>query len=453
MIELKNDTLCFSFPKVMEELENLAKEYFQQVLPSILAEDRDAALNEVLRSDYRFRRATEKQQESLRRLVHELSDERIKDAFDSAVREAAKFNSHSSFWSKFRSKAPGEMAINFQRTFRIPDDHNDYHLPPGLGSFPVRHLDDFEDRAPSSWLERGGVLMPMYQSEALWLNFNASYPFAVKIASGKINAITGEDWRSGLNRQPQDYLVLPQQPWLDGFAVAKGIIRQFVAMPLGGGYSVEEQITGKAEFGGIQIQVYPMKAAVCFQREILHRLPKKLEELLPDLLPEPKDEEEGNVRYSRMSCLDMDIPSISDNTSPNRRSILPMGLGAGGRMKQEIYEDRNDPEVWDLNDTSRCFIHLCNALVWREITGTNPPHPPVTAEEYERHGLPWFDFYRDDVPALQGSKILAGVKTVATMSKEKGDQAVLGNDSVKTGIPIQFGPKKRPTQGELWKKD
>lgn len=64
--------------------------------------------------------------------------------------------------------------------------------------------------------------------------FGGGYPFAMKTASGKINAITGEEWQSGLNRQPQDYLVLPEQPWLDGFAVEKGIIRQFVAMPLQG---------------------------------------------------------------------------------------------------------------------------------------------------------------------------------------------------------------------------
>ena len=122
-------------------------------------------------------------------------------------------------------------------------------------------------------------------------------------------------------------------------------------------------------------------------------------------------------------------------------------------MKQEIYEDRNDPEVWDLNDTSRCFVHLCNALVWREITGTNPPQPPVTAKEYKRHGLPWFDFYRDDAPALEGSKILAWVKTVVTISKEKGNQTVIGNDSVKTGTPINCGPKQRPTQVKEWKND
>jgi hypothetical protein len=39
-------------------------------------------------------------------------------------------------------------------------------------------------------------------------------------------------------------MVSPEQPWLDGFAIEKGVIRQFVAIPLGNGYSVEEQVTG-----------------------------------------------------------------------------------------------------------------------------------------------------------------------------------------------------------------
>ena len=38
--------------------------------------------------------------------------------------------------------------IEFQRTLRIPDDDRNYPLPPGLGRFPLRHLDDFADRLP-----------------------------------------------------------------------------------------------------------------------------------------------------------------------------------------------------------------------------------------------------------------------------------------------------------------
>lgn len=155
-------------------------------------------------------------------------------------------------------------SIDFQRTLRIPDDGRDYPLPPGLGAFPLRHLDDFAHSVPGDWLKRGGVMMPMAQAEAMWLSFGdgfrrGGYPFAVKIATGKINAVSGEPWTPHLNRDPQDYIVLPEQPWLDGYCVERGVIRQFVAMPLGQGYSVEEQLTGEAEWGGVQILVYPMK--------------------------------------------------------------------------------------------------------------------------------------------------------------------------------------------------
>jgi hypothetical protein len=139
-------------------------------------------------------------------------------------------------------------------------------------------VDDFADRLPAVLLRRGGVVMPMWQAEAMWIHFAGAlgdtasgYPFAVKIATGKINAVTGQAWAEPLQREPQDYVVTPRQPWLDGYCVEKGIIRQFVAMPLGQGYTVEEQLTGAAEHGGLQIVAYPMKA------EVYERLQRKPE--------------------------------------------------------------------------------------------------------------------------------------------------------------------------------
>ena len=70
-------------------------------------------------------------------------------------------------------------------------------LPAGLGAFPLRSVDDFPATAPASWLQRGGVVLPMYQTEALWISFSARYPFAVKIAAGKINAVSGAAWCRG----------------------------------------------------------------------------------------------------------------------------------------------------------------------------------------------------------------------------------------------------------------
>ena len=100
-----------------------------------------------------------------------------------------------------------------------------HRVPAGLGAFPLRSVDDFPATAPASWLQRGGVVMPMDQSEALWARFSARYPFAVKIAAGKINAVSGEMWTAEQQSEPQDYAVVPGQPWLDGFSVGQGLIR------------------------------------------------------------------------------------------------------------------------------------------------------------------------------------------------------------------------------------
>src|SRR6516162_888481 len=148
------------------------------------------------------------------------------------------------------------LKVVFQRTLRIPDDGRSYPLPPGFGSFPVRRVDDYADRVPEEWRERGGVFIPMYQREAMWIAFEGQHwkPRAVKIGVGKVCAITGQPWSEDLHGHPQDYVVTPPQPWLDGICAGVGMIRQFVAMPLGMGYTVEGQVTGEERFGGVQLK-------------------------------------------------------------------------------------------------------------------------------------------------------------------------------------------------------
>lgn len=296
-----------------------------------------------------------------------------------------------------------ELSISLQRTLRIPDDGSDYPLPPGLGEFPMRHVDDYAATVADSWLKHGGVMMPMYQSEAMWLNFSGpylsdreieNYPFAIKIATGKINAISGDLWVDDLHANPQDYIVHPDQPWLDGYQIENGIIRQFVAMPLGDGYSAEEQLTDKAEFGGLQIIAYPMK------RETFEKMfPKK---------PQPM------ILYQACGVADPE----------------EMGLAPGGRMEQEIYEDPYGIDCWDRNNSSRCFVHICNSQTWRAVTGENPPHLPFTAEEYTKRGFPWFDYFDNETKSLDGSKELKGLKSVTQLGKEKGEEPLNENQTV-----------------------
>lgn len=329
---------------------------------------------------------------------------------------------HDDLVFRFPSIEPrAQFSISFMRTLRIPDTNRTYFLPPGIGTFPLRHVEDYAGRLPARTSDRGGVVMPMWQAEAMWMNFNndgpewsdersmeSGYglPVAVKIAAGKINAVSGEAWRPGLHRDPQDYVVSPAQPWLDGFAVEKGVIRQFVAMPLGDGYSVEEQLTKAGEWGGVQISVTPLKASVWQTIK-------------------------GSQRSSMLmdACMSMCCESVD------------MGLGAGGRMHQEIYEDTFELEDWDWEATERVFVSLIHAKDWMSITGEPALNEPPSAKDYAEAGLPWFDYYAKDLQPLPGGNTLAGVKSVATVFGEKTGAELVGSADVTTGKPVILGPK------------
>lgn len=272
------------------------------------------------------------------------------------------------------------LSIVLNRTLRVPDDDKTYPLPAGLGRFPLRHVEDYEGTLPESWRERGGVIMPMYQSEAMWIQFIGSYPMAIKIATGKINAVTGSAWTDDLGAEPQDYLTTPTQPWLDGFSTGSDQVRQFVASRLGDGQTAEEQLTGEAEFGGLQIIVYPLKAEIFEQEEAERRR---------------KEKESSYLDSGYLFCL---------------RSGDAMGLGLGGKIQQTVYKDDRGIDAWE-ETASRCFVHIINSQQWRAATGETPPHSPITKKQYKSAKIPWFHYYDERAKGLSGSSILSRLKS------------------------------------------
>jgi hypothetical protein len=212
---------------------------------------------------------------------------------------------------------------------------------------------------------------------------------------------------------PQDYMVSPRQPWLDGFAVGPGVIRQFVAMPLGEGYTVEQQISGKEEWGGLQIQVVPLKNQVWQARR------------------RAWDEEQRKPHLAE-----------SVDRLAERKNWLSMGLGAGGLMKQAIYPDKFKPDDWDLEAMDRVFVTLLHAKDWKSITGESAPNHPPTAQEYSKAGLPWFDYYGCDQAPLPGGKMLASITSVAPLFKEKTGGKLPNCEDVEIGDPKPVGPRR-----------
>lgn len=107
----------------------------------------------------------------------------------------------------------GDVSVSFQRTLRIPE-HGVHALPPGLGLFPLRRVADYS--APAAWLEKGGVMLPVYQREAMWLSLSAEAPSALKIGVVKVCAVSGKPWSGSLSQEPQNYVALPLHPGWTG---------------------------------------------------------------------------------------------------------------------------------------------------------------------------------------------------------------------------------------------
>lgn len=237
----------------------------------------------------------------------------------------------------------------------MPDDGRTYPLPAGLGSFPI-----------VAWHGDGGSrhLIPLREREALWIGFSGAVwkPHAVKILCGGVNAVSGRPDEADTLGEPQDYLVCPQQPWLDGFNAGGGAVRQLVAMPLGRGYAVE---AGQElpERGGIAFAVFEPKPG-----------------RFPDAPPP------GPAGPKRLAM-------------PQAGGGPEMALGAGGAIAQKIYPDPFGRETWLATPAGRAEVTLVDAAWLAAATGSTAP-TPITASDYAAAGLPWFELADADLPTV-----------------------------------------------------
>ena len=361
------------------------------------------------------------------------------------------------------------FVVTLHRTLRIPEDGVTHKLPPNLGAFPIKLVDDYKDTVPKKWLKRGGVFFPMWQREAMWMSFRSmGSPHAVKVAAGKVNAVSGKTWDEKL-KEPvklgngtigkQDYLVAPPQPWLDGFNAGDGQVKQFVAMPLGMGYSVEKQVTGKEKHGGLQIMVVPAKEGAIPGRNQFMRgaggqsLGVSEDFFIPvggqEGYASTMDWSSSDTQYSGGGTIcaaggafTASLGSVEEKTSGgllgadmergvdtnflkkrSRRAKTKgaeMSLAAGGSMAQKLYPDTYGIEVWDEENSSRMFIHIVNSEMYEQITGERPPATPIDAKTYTQHGYPWFDLWDEEMKDIQAPANLSKVLTVSQMDKVKG---------------------------------
>jgi hypothetical protein len=234
-----------------------------------------------------------------------------------------------------RLRAASRVEIALKRTLRVPEGCHSYPLPPDLGDFDlVRRRDRY--------------VVAAWPHEALWIRFEALNDqwTAVQVAAGGLNALTGEPFPAPLNGAPQNYLVVPEQPWLDGVLAAEGLVRQFVAVAGGAGNAIGP--------GTIQIRVFAPK----------RRLPR---------------------------------------AAPAIESESMMSIGAGGLIRQKVYPDPFKVSVWRTTPEAEISIDLLTPGRFHALTGRPAPPTPVSAKAYTDWGLPWFELNDTGAGALKGT--------------------------------------------------
>ncbi|MFI1356226.1 hypothetical protein ACH4TV_22010 [Streptomyces sp. NPDC020898] len=338
-------------------------------------------------------------------------------------------------------RLPGGVSVRFVRTLRLPETGT-HPLPPGLGEFPVRRVADYPDTVPEAWRARGGVLLPVYLREAMWLSFaGTTQPAALQVGVGKVCAVSGEPWSDRLSQKPQNYVVLPRQPWLDGINSGKGTVRQFVAVPLGLGATVEGQVTGKEVWGGVQLRSFPLNdAELAKWREEERRRAERAR-----AAPRSAGGYGGAVPMAPMAMAAPPAPGAT--AGPQRRRApgaggAAMGLGVGGSMRQEVYRDDRPLTAWAEHPAGRVFVHLVTPPEWRRITGEAPPPSPVDRAAYTRAGLPWFDYFDQDAEDLAPTDPLTAVQPVGDWlgdDHEPWQTPTPGQVKPLTGKPVEDG--------------
>ncbi|PVH87509.1 hypothetical protein DL98DRAFT_405404, partial [Cadophora sp. DSE1049] len=323
-----------------------------------------------------------------------------------------------------------KIEVGFSRTLRVPEDGILYNPPVLLSPFPLINSEELAlDRL--SLRRKGGLLIPLWQREAIY--------------AGSVNAVSGATHKRSAEDDAQDYVLAPLQNRLDGFLVRAGVVKQFVTMPLGSGYTAEGQITGQEVFGGLQILIAPrFRARGTFKGHDNQRMtPRELGLKVDDRLfmsgdavtTRAREFGYGNISeyFTEDGCMfhhskegrplfvhemAVHFPGMGNLSKPHEPRIVvkpkkelrwDMGLAPGGEIKQAVVPDK-EPLEWNWTRARLVNVQIINSVIFENLTGIAPPLPPISFKDYLKAKLPFFDLLGD--ASLQGGKVLGKLRSV-----------------------------------------
>lgn len=294
----------------------------------------------------------------------------------------------------FRKEIGPEAVLGVQliKTKRIPEDGRKHGLPPNDGALPTKLARNVHPRfVAKEWIDRDVVLAPVADTQAMWINFidpssyggfhgaAASYPFALIVATGKVNAIDGKELKLDLRAEPDtkkhNFVVTGTlheaglQRWLDGYKTDDSTVRQFVGTGHSSHTSVEEYMTGKLQWGGIQFYVVPMKA-----------------ESYEKVKAEKARKEAKRARQAAEAAKDG-----SRAASPRMAAPAEIHVSAGGKIDQVVNFPKYPASDFDTTKAVRFWVTLVEHNAWPVLTGKSAPAPTTDVEKPAAKQSPFAD--------------------------------------------------------------
>lgn len=268
---------------------------------------------------------------------------------------------------QFQFAEYGQLNIQFNRTYRLADNQGVHGLPPSLGTFDLYHMESVLQAVNGLDAKRGGVVLPMAEKDATWLRFSPrghyTY-FAIQIAAGKVNAVSGMPWQEAL--VSGEYMETPKQPWIDGFNQGNGVIRQFVSTALGNGNTVEELATGEAKWGGMQIIVYPLNQRGRDKVDALNREMNQRNRLLRSA--------SGNGTMYALEAASGFQGSLQANSANTfTPASATLGMEQGAQIVQTFHTPTFGPEDYDTHRALRVFVTMKEATQFNRIVHKQEP--------------------------------------------------------------------------------
>jgi hypothetical protein len=237
------------------------------------------------------------------------------------------------------------LCVSFQRTRRLPAEGGPFPPPNSLRALPVHDTAAYRAHLPTEWISRPSIFLPVVPGEAFWIGFRGSQskPSAVKVTFDELDAISGTLRREGLHNDPQDYIVCPPQPSLDGIYASGHLARQFVATEV------------REREGNMTALRPPMRMLVYDPKEgrfsgTLAAGPRPT----PDILHFPE-----LVRVQQ-----------------------------GSLVEQGILPDPHGAECWDQTHFGSLSVYWLNPEDYYLVTGQESPAPASASEGYQGYLLP-----------------------------------------------------------------